>query len=380
MFYWKGNGGVMSEEQHGAPRLHTVAQWEWDGFATIARLDNEPGMDRCIRSAYLDLSRTLTGMATFPDAQAWHRFVTAGLKSQLEMLTRRSTWSCDEFDAWHRMTTIQLIKTAGDLHFPLTVGQAQKWVNMSIKNEIALGSRLSPNLSCVYDVAHVALDQIVLTGLRQKKSMPRQLVRGPWSKLPDYEEYMRCQRWIREELPGIPIEEEFRLWEEGRGHISTPSTAAAEVQPALGLPVSPSSLTSQVVGNAGLYFVCYKLSLLGWNVMPTARNARGVDILAYSQDAKLMIAVQVKSLGKRNLVPIGGSLDGIMGDFWVIVDRVRTDQPRAFILLPSEVGEMAHRNKSGDTASFWLEPPMYDQDAFREAWMRIGRGDAPGGV
>ena len=33
-------------------------------------------------------------------------------------------------------------------------------------------------------------------------------------------------------------------------------------------------LDAQVVGNVGLYYVCYKLSRLGWNVMPTARNAR----------------------------------------------------------------------------------------------------------
>jgi hypothetical protein len=40
-------------------------------------------------------------------------------------------------------------------------------------------------------------------------------------------------------------------------------------------------LPNQAVGNVGLYYVCYRLSCLGWNVMPTARNARGVDILIY---------------------------------------------------------------------------------------------------
>ena len=42
------------------------------------------------------------------------------------------------------------------------------------------------------------------------------------------------------------------------------------------------SLNLQITGNLGLYDCCYKLSLLGWNVMPTARSARGVDIIAYS--------------------------------------------------------------------------------------------------
>jgi hypothetical protein len=67
----------------------------------------------------------------------------------------------------------------------------------------------------------------------------------------------------------------------------------------------------------GLY-CCYKLSGLGWNVMPTARNARGVDIIAYNADASHFIGIQVKTLSKRNPVPLGSSLDKCMGDFWVI--------------------------------------------------------------
>ena len=58
------------------------------------------------------------------------------------------------------------------------------------------------------------------------------------------------------------------------------------------------TLTHQTVGNVGLYYVCYKLSRMGWNVMPTARNARGIDILAYSTDAKRTRTIQVKSLSR----------------------------------------------------------------------------------
>jgi hypothetical protein len=210
--------------------VHTVSESEWNEFATIARLDREPGMDRCIHSAYLDLSRTLTGMATFADADAWHRSMTALLSGQVEVLTRRSIWTRDDFDAWHRATTLQLIETAAKAGFPLTVGQAQKWINMSIKNGIALGDRLNPGLSCVYDVAHVALDQVVLSSLKREKKMPRGLIEGSWSKLTDYQKYMACQEWIRENLPGIPVEEEFRLWEEGRSHTWVTSASNAEVE------------------------------------------------------------------------------------------------------------------------------------------------------
>ena len=70
---------------------------------------------------------------------------------------------------------------------------------------------------------------------------------------------------------------------------------------------------TQITGNTGLYYCCYRLSRLGWNVMPTARNARGVDIVIYTQDASRYLGIQVKTLSKRAAVPLGKSLDKVMG-------------------------------------------------------------------
>ncbi len=132
-------------------------------------------------------------------------------------------------------------------------------------------------------------------------------------------------------------------------------------------------LSPQLTGNVGLYYCCYHLSLLGWNVMPTARNARGVDIIAYSQDATRKLAVQVKALSKRNPVPLGTSLEKMMGDFWIVVNKV-TSSPSAFILRPSEVKKLAHRGEKEGRISFWLQPISYDQECFKEKWERIGYG------
>jgi hypothetical protein len=38
---------------------------------------------------------------------------------------------------------------------------------------------------------------------------------------------------------------------------------------------SAQAVGNQVVGNIGMYYAAYRLSQQGWNVMPTARNARG---------------------------------------------------------------------------------------------------------
>lgn len=132
-------------------------------------------------------------------------------------------------------------------------------------------------------------------------------------------------------------------------------------------------LETQVTGNIGMYYACYKLSCMGWNVMPTARNARGIDIIAYNKEGTNFIGVQVKALSKRNPVPLGNSLDKIMGDFWLVVNNV-SKEPNVFVLLPEEIRSLAHRGEKDGRISYWLQPTSYDQPQFKEAWQRIGLG------
>lgn len=132
---------------------------------------------------------------------------------------------------------------------------------------------------------------------------------------------------------------------------------------------------NQITGNIGLYYCCYHLSLLGWNVMPTSRNARGIDIIAYSQDATRKIAIQVKTLSGPSSVPLGSSLEKIVGDFWIIVNKVQSS-PSAFILLPDEIKNGAGRTEKDGRIAYWLERSEYDLDCFKEKWDRIGHGNS----
>tara|TARA_B100000287_G_scaffold365109_1_gene359661 strand:- start:339 stop:755 length:417 start_codon:yes stop_codon:yes gene_type:complete len=132
-------------------------------------------------------------------------------------------------------------------------------------------------------------------------------------------------------------------------------------------------LDTQVVGNIGLYYVCYHLSRMGWNVMPTARNARGIDVVAYDRTGEHFVGVQVKALSRRYPVPLGTSLDKIMGDFWVIVNGL-AGEPAAFVMRPEEVRSLAHRGEKDGRVSYWLQPRSYDSEEYKEAWSRIGFG------
>jgi hypothetical protein len=107
----------------------------------------------------------------------------------------------------------------------------------------------------------------------------------------------------------------------------------------------PRRSETQVVGNAGMYYAAYRLSQMGWNVMPTARNARGVDLLAYNKDATNYMGIQIKTLSKRNPVPLGKSIDKLMGSWWIIVAKVAT-KPECFIMKPEEVKRLSCAAKS----------------------------------
>lgn len=132
--------------------------------------------------------------------------------------------------------------------------------------------------------------------------------------------------------------------------------------------------STQITANIGLYYACYKLSMLGWNAMPTARNARGIDIVAYNYDCSKMIRIQVKTLSGRAPVPLGNFKDKINRDFWIIVNNV-SKKPRTYILYPKEVEESAHESEKDGEKSYWLEPKSYEKEEFREAWERIGDGN-----
>lgn len=91
----------------------------------------------------------------------------------------------------------------------------------------------------------------------------------------------------------------------------------------------PNQLPTQVVGNIGLFYTCYELSRRGLNVVPTARNTRGVDLLVGSEDFSHQVSVQIKTskvdmatfVGAKKKFP--GRLDirskFQVADFWVFV-------------------------------------------------------------
>ena len=91
----------------------------------------------------------------------------------------------------------------------------------------------------------------------------------------------------------------------------------------------PARLSAQIIGNIGLFHVCYELSRRGLNVVPTSRNTRAVDVIVGSSDFSKKATIQVKAttinmgihIGTRQKFPKWDDVlrETSLADFWVYV-------------------------------------------------------------
>lgn len=133
--------------------------------------------------------------------------------------------------------------------------------------------------------------------------------------------------------------------------------------------------SSQTTGNAAMHYAAWQLSRKGWNVMPTARNAKGSDLFCANDDESIIFGVQSKGLSKRMPVGLGKNLANLRSDWWIITIRAKDNEPTCFILSLEEVKELCFKsnpaNSKTGTISYWLQPAAYDKPEFREAWDRL---------
>ena len=132
---------------------------------------------------------------------------------------------------------------------------------------------------------------------------------------------------------------------------------------------------NQITGNIGLYYVCYRLSKNGWNALMTSRNAIGVDVVIYSQNAQRSCTVQVKTLTGKDDVPLGNHIENLIAEYLTFCKYdINTDNPEVFIIPMSKVRELMHprplKNKEGN--SYWLKQKCCEN--FKANWIAFGNG------
>jgi len=165
----------------------------------------------CINRAYRDFNRTLHGFGGLKNASDIYKLAVNALASSHESLKSIAVGeiSADIFDDWHKTTCENLISIFVSNGHHLFVGQAQKWVNMTLKYIFTVGEQRITGFEPVYPYCHVPFDNVLLEQL-QKYDFPA--LNCPWSRLDNYGEYLEKQKWVRQKFSLLPLDVEFLLW------------------------------------------------------------------------------------------------------------------------------------------------------------------------
>lgn len=165
----------------------------------------------CVHGAYRDFNRTLHGFAKYQSADFLRQSGYQCVIELLRNLPKRKISSQHGFDKWHQTACARLQTLYRDHGFPrFTVGQAQKWLNMSMKYVFALGEGRLQGFASLYRFAHIPIDNVFLT---RAVALGGPSLPVTWSRLDDYATYLSCQQAFRNLFRGsVPLAAEFWLW------------------------------------------------------------------------------------------------------------------------------------------------------------------------
>ena len=165
----------------------------------------------CMQRAYRDFNRTLHGFGRLKNKKEIYKKAESILRDCLENLKSSISDECSDkaFDNWHQETCNSLISVFAKNGHYLYVGQAQKWINMTLKYIFTVGEKRITGFTSVYPHCHIPLDNILLEKLATY-DFPR--LSSAWSRLDSYAEYLEKQKWVRQRFSLIPMDLEFQLW------------------------------------------------------------------------------------------------------------------------------------------------------------------------
>lgn len=153
-----------------------------------------------IKRAYLDFNRTLPVLNKSQIKRDQDRKSTENyLKDKLLQFINEDFIDFHAFDLRHKELCLALRNYWSEL----TIGQAQKWINMTLKYWLVFGENRIKNIEKNARFFHIPVDRFIQSKILIKNS-------GPWSQIDDYPKYFEYQTRFREDNPDkIPIIEEF---------------------------------------------------------------------------------------------------------------------------------------------------------------------------
>ena len=156
--------------------------------------------------AYRDMCRTLRleGSASTGLRDA----VDGLLEKEISEVLDKGFSDQEQYDAWHKEICLKIQQVYTESGIGMTIGQAQKWLNMTMKYLFVANV---PGTAEVFPFCHVPIDSYIINAVEKQLGVKR--FDTPWSKISDYETYIDFQKCLRKMLEGkAPLEWEFGTW------------------------------------------------------------------------------------------------------------------------------------------------------------------------
>lgn len=123
-----------------------------------------------------------------------------------ELITKIETIK-ENFEIWHKEACGLIIEKYEKHRIELTYGQAQKWVNMTIKYLYMLNEHTFDN---IFEFLHIPIDNYIFKAVKEKLGIDAPT--NAWSRWDNYDEYLKYQNDIREKICTAPLRWEFENW------------------------------------------------------------------------------------------------------------------------------------------------------------------------
>ncbi len=129
----------------------------------------------------------------------------------------KNNLSKEQFDTEHRKTCDALQKSfiKSKTGIMLSVGRAQKWINMSLKHLAMLNLAGFCNVTDLfwqnYKHFHIPIDSFIKNHKEIKAIYKYHLLNTAWSNIANYESYLAFQKQLRNEH-GPLLDYEFDKW------------------------------------------------------------------------------------------------------------------------------------------------------------------------
>ena len=115
----------------------------------------------------------------------------------------------EKFTQWHYSICKQIVEQYEAAGIEFYMGQAQKWVNMTLKYLYVL---VPDVVEPFYRFLHIPLDNYIMDIAKKQYGVPS--LSTAWSRISDYQDYLDYEQKLMEVIDEVPLDWEFKKWVE----------------------------------------------------------------------------------------------------------------------------------------------------------------------